>query len=324
MTKLTFNISWEMGHCVPIEILGPQGYFARKQEQIESIRLITDPSCDNDIASDFPVDLAAFRNLKSISWKGLRVEQDFTSLGKAMQRNRYKVLELELDLFDWDEMAESLDIDEDDTGSYNYFVHGVLGIRPDDADITFPALQVLSLSAVSLRSAGKELARALDINLLQSLKLRLCPGWEEFLDCLACSGHPIMLKNLEVQSSEPVADVGSDGARELSAFVDAFQGLRELFISIDGPVYSQDILRSAIRHKSTLRRFAYHVRSIDIIDGSSTFELPYDLPDLSIPDTDVAEFNNSPLQNPFCELDLECIGICCDPIRAVWIELLQK
>jgi hypothetical protein len=313
-----------MGNCVPIEILGPRGYFARKQDRIESIRLITDPSCDIDIASDFPVDLSAFQNLKSISWKGLRIEQDIASLGKAMQRNRDQLLELELDLFDWYKMVESLEIDEDDTGSRNYFVHGVLGLHPDDAKIMFPALQVLSLSAVSLRSAGEELARALDINLLQSLKLRLCPGWEEFLDCLTCSGRPIMLKTLEVQSSERLEDMCSDGAGELSAFVDTFQGLRELFISINGPVWSLDILRSAIRHKSTLRRFAYHVRSIDLNDGSSTFEQPCDLPDLSLLNTNVAELNNSPLQNPFCELDLECIGICCDPIFAVWIELFQK
>ena len=324
MTKLTFNNSWEMGHCVPIEILGPQGYFARKQDRIESIRLITDPSCDIDIASDFPVDLSAFQNLKSISWKGLRVKQDFASLGKAMQRNRQRLLELELDLFDWHEMIQSLELDEDDTGSHNSFVHGVLGLLPDGAKITFPALQVLSLSAVSLRYAGEHLARALDVSLLQSLKLRLCPGWEKFLDCLACLGHPITLKTLEVQSSEHVQDVGGDGERELSAFVDTFQGLRDLFISINGPLYSQDIFRSAIRHKSTLRRFAYHVRSIDIIDESPTFEQPFDLPDLSLLDTDVAELDNTPSQNPFCELDLECIGICCDPTRAVWIELLHK
>lgn len=154
-----------MGHCVPVEILGPTGYFARKQDRIESIRLITDPSCEIDIASDFPVDLSAFQNLKSISWKGLRVEQDFASLGKAMQRNRDQLLELELDLFDWYTMAESLEIDEadrydkDDTGYHNYFLHGVLGLHADDAKIMFPALQVLSLSAVSLRSAGEELAR---------------------------------------------------------------------------------------------------------------------------------------------------------------------
>ena len=77
------------------------------------------------------MDLNAFHNLKSISWKGLRTEQDFASLAAAMQRNKDQLLELELDLFDWHSMAESLGIDEDEENNDSppYFAQRVLGVH---------------------------------------------------------------------------------------------------------------------------------------------------------------------------------------------------
>lgn len=114
----------ETGQCVPRSILGPDGYLVRKQTHIEAIRLITDPFCDVDCL----LHLASFRNLKSISWKGPRLEEGFVSINKALQSNKTSLEELELDFFDWMRLHQRsrihrwIDVAVNDR---NFFVHSV-------------------------------------------------------------------------------------------------------------------------------------------------------------------------------------------------------
>ncbi|PVH67571.1 hypothetical protein DL98DRAFT_600354 [Cadophora sp. DSE1049] len=64
----------------------------------------------------------------------------------------------------------------------------------------FPALETLSLSAISLENAEK--AYALNFSGLSSLKLRHCSGSEEFLTAVIDSGQTIRLSSLEVGHSK--------------------------------------------------------------------------------------------------------------------------
>ena len=84
----------------------------------------------------------------------------------------------------------------------------------------FPALGSLSLSAVSLENAGKELVYALNFSQLSSLTLRHCPRSEEFLNAVIDSGQTIQLSLLEVACDPSDNDVDMCGT--LSTFLKAF------------------------------------------------------------------------------------------------------
>jgi hypothetical protein len=218
-------------------------------------------------------------------------------------------VELELDLIDWSLVSAALDIDEDEE---NFFAWNILKLPPGDMKRMFPALQVLSLSAVSFTSAAKEIANAFDFSSLRSLKLRFCPGWEDFLQQVSHSNQPIRLKSLEVQSS--ISDETDHAPDTISGFLGIFEGLEELFIYTHGPSPETiDIWHSALRHKATLRRFSHHQRSINLDEDPPVFEKEYDLSDLSFVSWRIAELIKDPLRNPFSDLDLECIGLCCIP-----------
>ena len=70
--------------------------------------------------------------------------------------------------------------------------------------------------------------------------------------------------------------------------------------------------RSMLHHKSTLARFAYHQRVINLDEDSSHYEEECDLLDLSLIREDVFELSDYSLHHPFQELNLECIALCCD------------
>jgi hypothetical protein len=61
-----------------------------------------------------------------------------------------------------------------------------------------PALEILSLGAISLENAARGVAYALNFSGLSSLTLRHCPGSEEFLTAVIDSRQTIRLSSLEV------------------------------------------------------------------------------------------------------------------------------
>jgi hypothetical protein len=52
---------------------------------------------------------------------------------------------------------------------------------------------------------------------------------------------------------------------------------------------------------------------MDLDNESKTFEEHCDLSDLSFYPEHVAELGKDQSKNPFGDLDLECIGLCCFP-----------
>ncbi|KAL2817947.1 hypothetical protein BDW59DRAFT_129607 [Aspergillus cavernicola] len=150
------------------------------------------------------------------------------------------------------------------------------------------------------------MASAFNFNSLRSLKLRFCPGWEMFLKQVASLSQPIQLKSLEIQSNTQYNDE-DDEAATISEFLDTIEGLEDLYICTSSPSDALVIWRTMVRHKSTLKKFVHHQRSV-----SFETEYPNDLPDLSfVPDN--LPLLNDRSQNPFSSLDLECLGMCCRP-----------
>ncbi|PVH92987.1 hypothetical protein DM02DRAFT_619586, partial [Periconia macrospinosa] len=176
-------------------------------------------------------------------------------------------------------------------------VRSILELPPQSTIRMFPALQVLSLSGLSLESAAKEMAYAFDFGSLRSLKVRFCFGWEEFLLCGSCLNRPIRLKCLEIQSTIS-QEVSVE--RSISEFLRSFHGLEQLAISTGSPAWILEIWRAALHHKSTLKAFTHHQRDINTDEDSPSFEEECDNPDLS-------------LTLPLTGLDLEFLGLCCDP-----------
>jgi len=295
-----------MGTCVPRQILGEQGYLKNKQSSIQSISLITGGACPINTDEQNPIDLSPFCSLRDISWTGLRSSQEFDTLSRALKNNSKHLKKLRLDFVNWSE--EDLD-GYDDSGSS--FASQVLRLSAHQYKMMFPALETLSLSAVSLENAGKKLAHALNFSRLSSLTLRHSPGSEEFLNAVIDSGQTIRLSLLEVACGPSDNDVNMCGT--LSTFLKAFQGLRDLFITLPRPVPTLDLWRTMAHHKSTLTRFICHQRTVDLNENSPYFEEEMDLLDLSLLPEDSAELDQSESHHPFAALNLECIGLGCAP-----------
>lgn len=299
-----------MGTCIPPQILGPFGHLPLKQKGIESIRLTTDGACEWNLYGNCLIDLSEFKNLKSLSWSGLRSENDFSTLHGALQQFSNQLVELDLDLIDWNTVNYFL-MDQDD--SRDFFVRRILAIPPGGRKGMFSALQLLSLSGVSLIDFPEEITEAFDFKTLRSLKLRLCPGWDDFLQHACQSCQPIALKSLEIQITDDIEDNFRD---TISEFLESFEGLEKLFISTNSARDPLDLWYAALHHKSTLRRFVHHVRGGASEDGFSYEDM--DRPDLSFTQKEIKSFGGWFLNNPLHKLDLECIGFSCRPQYLVW------
>lgn len=310
--NLLKSSSWKLGTCVPSEILGRSGYLDKKQSSIETLSLITGGACGENLDGECQVDLSAFRSLRGISWINLRSAEDFEALGGALQTNSAHLTELRLNFVDWTEADDSWFTDRGQwksDRSENFFARDVLKLSAGEAVVKFPALETLLLSEISFESAAPEMSYAFNLSRLRSLTLRNCPGSGDFLRGVVKSGQAIRLISLEVQAG---IGHGFDMPGAISKVLGTFEGLEDLYVAHAGPAKTIAFWRSMLHHKSTLTRFAYHQRAIDIDEDSSPFGEECDLLDLSMLEEDVAELRESSLHHPFQELNLECVGLCCD------------
>ncbi|KAK7755480.1 hypothetical protein SLS62_002410 [Diatrype stigma] len=171
----------------------------------------------------------------------------------------------------------------------------------------FPNIRVLSLSQVPLVAA---MASAINFHTLRSLTLRKCLGWDHFLKGILERKGPINLKTLEIQYD----DEGM-GLEEyvIGSFLDAFEGLEELFVSMPGPHDSIRFWNHLAHHRETLRKLADHQRTVNTDEDSPAFERDEDVPDLGIFGRQLRRIKKDPSQNPLARLDLECLGLPCLP-----------
>ncbi|KAF2490401.1 hypothetical protein BU16DRAFT_622012 [Lophium mytilinum] len=291
------SFTWGLGCCIPKGILGSDRYLARHQSSIESIRLIIDGSCYALFLGEGPVGLSALNKLKSIHFTGLRNKYNFKAVGAAIRLNSMHLRKLELDL-----IATGLMYDNSDYGD-NFFADHVLRVSPHERTRICQTLETLSLSAVDFQFAQGAIACAFDLGSLTSLKLRWCPGWQDFLLHAGLEGQPIRLKSLEIQSD---SEAEMAYTHTMYLFLGRFEGLEELIISTASRGGTLAIWNSLLHHKSTLKRFFHRQRGWDNDEEC-------DFPDLSLSPSEIAMLTEHPSKNPFCDFDLECVALGCGP-----------
>ena len=125
---------------------------------------------------------------------------------------------------------------------------------------------MLSLSNVHLTG---DAAYAIDFGALASLTLRKCVGWGEFLMAVVESGIQPRLKSFEVQDPPGWLNAPQN-VQNLMRFLDSFEGLEELYISLVArPSTLWDVISD--RH-STLKTFVQRERILDDHSGISQSE----------------------------------------------------
>ncbi|EEQ31367.1 conserved hypothetical protein [Microsporum canis CBS 113480] len=237
------NFTWQLGTCVPEEILGKNGYLPLKQKNLKSLRLITDASCEWN-----GYNLAPFTKLTSLSWHGLRPDIDFISIWKCFSVCSLQLIYLDLDYYSQSRTAAHGFEIWDDGG---YEMQKILRPLSEGEQLFFPELRGLSLSGISLSFAEERLESAFDFQYLRSLKLRFCPGLEELLAHLQSAVGAMYLEKLEIQTSND--HFNDELELAIPNFLDIIEGLQELFISTCHPDDTLPIWCSIFRHHLTLK-----------------------------------------------------------------------
>lgn len=304
------KFTWGLGTCVPKCLLGKNGILAREQSQVHSLSLTTAGDC----MMWSNADLSLFHHLKSFCWRGPRLD-DLGTMAVPIRNNCKSLTHLELDLVDWGRIYHEIcDLDDEDTFTValdqDFF--GKLILSMDDVLPTtplFPALVSLSLSSVPLKGRT---GHALDLGTLQSLTLRNCEGWPLFLAEITKLKPPVQLKTFEVRI-EGIYQHWQVSAAEYDAllgFIDSFQGLEELFLSLARPIDAlQFWSKVATRHRATIKRFVHHQRLAELGGRAQHAD------DLDIPDFDLGpKLSQLQKENPLRDIHcLESIGVSCLP-----------
>jgi hypothetical protein len=182
------------------------------------------------------------------------------------------------------------------------FAKMVLQIGPGEEKLLFPSLDTLdtlSLSAVSFQFAAREMACALNVIELNSLKLWNCSQSLGFLDTIVSEGRTPRLRSFEL-----VIDLDHDEAEihadPTTGFLKAFKELKDLFLMFTEPTNWNSVVPGILAHKSTLKRLMVHGRSPDHLGRPDDEEIP-----------------TSTIEQLFGEIRLSCFGICVGALRLV-------
>ncbi|KAJ6437886.1 transposase-like protein [Purpureocillium lavendulum] len=241
---------------------------------------------------EYPVLYQMALDLFSIPGMSAECERVFSQTKKMItdERNRLAPKTLILDFVDWPSLWDDLDYDsyeEDDRGIgiQNFFVNGMLGF---------------SIPLVS------SMARVINFDSLKSLTLRMYPGWDDFLTRVVQLKLPIKLKTLEIQGP----DEGEGIEEPILRFLNAFQGLNELFLNQIALAHTLHIWSCIARRHAPLRRFVQHQRARD---RSRLCSDEHDQPDLALWGLELSYSAENSSHNPIASFDLEFLGLSCVP-----------
>ena len=208
-------------------MLGPTGVLSVQQPNLEEIHLIT---CYHRLGircQTRTIDLTPFAHLHTLSWTGIHRSQ-FRVVERALRALSRQLVTLELDYLS---MTANRDAEVDQSLEPSYLTSFFLSLKRNADDVPFPKLKSLSLTNIILETTyGAELASALNIPRLTTLKLKLCLGWRAFIDDLTIPPRPtpFPLRTLEVHSFPRQDDRDGVVAEALSQILRACPYLEEL------------------------------------------------------------------------------------------------
>lgn len=262
--------SWDLGICIPKNILGVDGYLRTEQPEIESLSLNTGAPTDRSWFSDSgeytiqppaPLMLDSFRRLRSFSWIGARLAPELESLRVFLEANRGILETLELDFIHRNSLNHACNTGLAPDNPQVYTTH-VLPLSPDPAINSFPALTIFSLSAVCLPTNLDAIVSAFNFGRLRTLKLHRCKHTHLLLRAIVRAAPPLLLISLDlVMDDFPTEE--DWGGSSLTAFLRSFNSLRQLCLSITplGAITTEHYFESILCHAATLRGLVYHERS---------------------------------------------------------------
>ena len=260
----------------------------------------------NDDCSGSP-DLSPLKCLRSLSWKSITNASELYALRDSLSLNSEHLSTLELDLVYLSKVIQIWCLTHGNFSRHyfekpmpfwgNIFATTVLRLKPGDSSIVFPFLEALRLSALHFSSAATEMAWALNLTNLRSLKLHNCPDSLELLDRVSKAPQPMRLTSFELVTRENMVD-----SFPLSNFLESFTGLEEMYLFMQdlGVQPPKDYWSSIRCHKSTLKRLVYHKENDDNLPGRSVLSTHTTQKD-SIPYSVENAIRDPPL--------VDCIGI---------------
>ncbi|MCJ1395105.1 hypothetical protein MMC18_007986 [Xylographa bjoerkii] len=258
------SFSWDLGICIPSTLLGEKGILTKTQRHIESLSLTTGGVDEQNIEGSYLPALLQLKCLRSLSWKAIKTVEELYALRHGLWYNSQHLLNLEVDLVDYPAVynnwcAENPGFPYRGTWQKpfgdNFFATNVLGLMPGKPIIMFPALQALRFSVVPFSCAIMEMAYALNLTNLRTLKLHNCLDSLKLLDFVTKALQPIRLTSFEL-----VTDIYDQALVRISNFLETFTGLEELFLLFFRFKchYEEDYWPSIRYHKSSLKRLVYH------------------------------------------------------------------
>ncbi|KAK4117810.1 hypothetical protein N656DRAFT_62912 [Canariomyces notabilis] len=208
---LNDRCSWDLGACLPPDFVEA---LARRQPRLRELQFTTDVKClgpPEDDAKRINGAGACFKKLRRFCWRGYTSMRQPIQLAEIVEANCQQLEELELDFGSRWLRKERKEL-TGELGSRGRLVHVLPQTVPSaPASFVFPALRVLSLTGVDLRDTAGKLNGAFDFESLESLSLRTCYNWQDFLAKIARSGVQIKLKRLEIKGAEDSDRYGSSG-----------------------------------------------------------------------------------------------------------------
>ncbi|KFX92395.1 hypothetical protein O988_07289 [Pseudogymnoascus sp. VKM F-3808] len=305
---LTFK--WDVGTCIPLQILGPSGYLRRYQRNIECLYLNT-RQCHPGSNPQHKLSISRFHRIRKLHWKGLFNINNCIALMEFFRTNAGRLEDLELHVghwlwtSDWKKLPKNWikDMALVPRG-WNVFAFKILGVVKNEERIIFPRLESLSLTTVEFTYAINEMAYAFRANKLRYLKLHNCYYTPRFLAAVTQMGSNINLVSLELVLSR------YDDKEYTSTtcfFESSLQRIEDIFLFVTASYgdFTHDYWKSIFRPGRSLKRFVYH-RLWDV--GDVTGEEP-------VVDTRICWDQDT--VNLLTRANLECIGLCDHPLSLI-------
>ncbi|CAH0046306.1 unnamed protein product [Clonostachys solani] len=315
------SFSWDLGTCIPAEILGSNGILPQKHPQLQSLSVSGDFLCNRGVK----ISVSAFRSLQRLRWRAPNGRQ-VNALSEAIENNASHLKELEIDFARWKTLESSIQYPYGGLGGgisrkvFGVGSQGLLtactqlaGIPSPPQGIIFKEIRSLSLTEVPLTA---DLARAINFQTLESLKLRTCPDWFDFLDAIVEDKVELNLKAFELTDDLGEYQKTQDGyydacVASMAAFLASFKGLEQLHLAAFGPRDTAAAWQGYARdHGESLKSLVFHDRSANwdrqSYGSGEVSDYPY-LLSLG----QVKLFEEDPSQNPLSLFNLNFLGVCC-------------